>query len=261
MSVPSSDVHETDTVLIAHQPGDSLRLELETFDADRVASRGGHLLFEHLHRLRHVAAQLESAADRRLEGMAGVHVVEDPDLPVVEGRFTDTLQGQVGSLPGPLECKGEGIGEGDGGSVVALGRVNARRSGYGTSRTANGFVQPGEKTGAKVMAALGGLTELDTVLRFEVTAREILGPGERNEGRLTLLIQRTDGVAQRRRECPVRVQLQRPRRILGTRPCDSDRRARLVIEAAGMGNQHVGRVVATPEKDQQEAGAIGCGGV
>ena len=70
-------------------------------------------------------------------------------------------------------------------------------------------MQPCQEPRAVIARAVQGLTELEAVLCLEVTPREVRRPGEGHESHLTLLIEHANGLAQSRRERPVRIEGER----------------------------------------------------
>src|SRR5438445_467095 len=82
--------------------------------------------------------------------------------------------------------------------------------------------------------ALGGLAELDGVLRLEMAPAQVLGARERYESRLPVLVQPVDGIAERRMQAPFGSKRQ------DAFPRDRDVGTRLVIEAARDGDEDVG---------------------
>ena len=113
--------------------------------------------------------------------------------------------------------------------------------------------QAREEAGAVVARTVDRLPELDAVLGLEVTARQVVGAGEGHEGRLALLVEHADRVAHRRGERPVRVERQGPGRCGRIGPRDREGRARLVVVAARIRDQQVGRVIAAAQEHEQEA--------
>src|SRR5579863_3586299 len=122
-------------------------------------------------------------------------------------------------------------------------------------------MQACHEAGTEVARTAERLAEFDAVLGLEVTARQVLGAGEGYEGNLTLLIQGTERITQRWRECPVRVESQRAAADRRVRPRDRDRGPRLVVETAGVGDQRVGRVIPAAQEHQQKARAGGRRGI
>ena len=113
-----------------------------------------------------------------------------------------------------------------------------------------------EESGVVLAGALQGLSELDAVLRLEMTAREIVGARERNERGLPPRKQRMDRVLQRGMQSPIGIEGQRGTRSFRRRR-HRDVGSRLVIKTARMRNQQIRCVVTAAQKHKQKL-RIGC---
>src|SRR5205807_1582294 len=108
----------------------------------------------------------------------------------VDGRLADELEAHVRHLRFAAEHERQLVGEGHGARAQdRLARAQHRR-------------QPVEKSRLEAVRALGGLAELDGVLRLEVASAQVLCARERYESRLPALVQLVDSVAERRMQAP-----------------------------------------------------------
>ena len=173
--VPTTHVHETDVELILHDLRDASRFEFESFGGYGIAARRFHFGRHFLHDF---IAHLETFTDLRAERRVLVHRGDIGALTRIDPGLAKRPQRHIRNLRVSAQDDRQLIGE-----------RNSTRAGQNAD-------EPVEKSGSVVAAAVERLPKLDAVLGLEVAAREIIGPGERDECGLAFLIQRKEAVAQ-----------------------------------------------------------------
>ena len=120
---------------------------------------------------------------------------------------------------------------------------------------ASSSCQPAMKPDRNCARPFDILTKLDGILRFEVAAGDIVGPGEWDECHLPFRTERT-------RCCPAMPDADPNRRRAAgrrwpygrIRPGDRERRSRRVVEIAGHRDDDVGRVIGAAQEHHEQAG-------
>ena len=157
--VPTTHVDEAELHTLLHQARDAPSFHGEALAADRIATGTFHLLG---HLAADLAAYLEAPAHRRRQTRAGVHVLDDFGLPLVNCRLAHRAQRLVGHRLSAAKDNRQLVGKGQCGQAIhLLPRYLCRAQHTG---------QAVEKAAAVVAHAARALAQLDAVLRFEMAA-------------------------------------------------------------------------------------------
>jgi hypothetical protein len=129
--------------------------------ADSSKPRGDTAAIGRVHLFRNrsidVVANLEALIDRGSEIAMRVHFLDQPGLPIVDGRFADRVEADVGYLRLAAKRQRKLIGKGD-----RLDPGQFRR-------------EPAHEARAIVPRSADGLAEFDGILRLEMAAAEVVG--------------------------------------------------------------------------------------
>src|SRR5450756_387094 len=92
MGVPAADVDEAEVELLAHQPADPPRRQLEAARRNRAAIGRGHFL---RYRFVDIVANPESFGNRGGKIASRVHIPDQLGLPIVDARLAHAVDADI----------------------------------------------------------------------------------------------------------------------------------------------------------------------
>ena len=232
VGIPAADIDKAEIELLAHQPADPPRRQLESARRDRAAIGRGHFL---RYRAVDVVADPKALRYRGSKIALRVHVLDQPGLTIVDARLAHAVDADVWNLGLAAKDQRKLVGEGD--------RPDAREFGR----------KPAHETRTIIARAAGRLAEFDRILGLEMAPCQVIGgPRERHKGNLTPGPQGMDAVAQGRVQSPLRAERQGRVWIAGIGLGDAERRPRTVIEVARYRHHDIGGIVSAAQKHHQQ---------
>ena len=234
MGVPAAHIDKADIKLVAHQMGHALGHQTKAFGADGITSRFFHFF---LNAALHGALNRKAFTHRGIQRRALIHGADDLVASLIHTAFAHRSQRHIGHL-----C------------IAAHAQRQLRGKRHGRDIALPVFLQHLDQTihepSLQIAAAIERLSQLNRILGFKVTARQVIGACKRHKAGLLLGIERQQAGLQRRVQAPGRIQRQSAIDLAG--PRNRNRRARLVIKIAMRGHQQAVAVIGAAQKHQQK---------
>src|SRR5579883_2072245 len=134
VGIPAADIDKAEIELLAHQPTNAPRRELETARRHRAATGGIHLLRD---RPVDVVTNLEPFRDRGVEVAVRVHLLDELGLAVIDTGLADVIDAGIGNLALAAKDQRQLISEGDRLHPCELGGKPAHETGAIIARAAS----------------------------------------------------------------------------------------------------------------------------
>src|SRR6202163_4741475 len=110
MGVPAADIDKTKVELLAHQPADASRRQLEATRRNRAAIGRGHLFG---YRFVDIVPNSKPFGNRRSEIALRVHILDKPGLAIVDARLAHAVYPDIRNLRLAAKDQRKLIGEGN----------------------------------------------------------------------------------------------------------------------------------------------------